>query len=111
MTLAEAPVGTEVILSCGRNCETVTKINRRTSTMIVVEDMRFRPDTGFEKKKRERWDWNYNWIRIPIEGEAEQVRSKLRRESIIHKLGSTEWKNISSEHLEQIYAILIHPPQ
>lgn len=107
MTLAEAPVGTDVILARGRDDEEIAKIERKTATMIIVNGFKFKIN-GNRCGRRDAW--NDSWIRIPIEGEIEELKEKLRRRRVMFRISCTKWDELSTERLDHIHRILSIKP-
>lgn len=106
--LSEAKVGDEVIMTHGgfgnRN-DTVETIERVLSVHVVVGKTRFRRDSGTQAGKYERWA-SKSYIRIPIEGEVDEVRSKNRASFLANKLSNMSWKHFPLQVLQQVSAIL-----
>lgn len=110
MKLSELKVGDTVIMSHGRsNAYSVQVVTRVTATQIIVSNMKFNPNSGWQKGKFSAWDTGY-CIRVPIDGEIEEVHQanevKRLRSEILNRIASTSFSKMTTDQLIAVNAAI-----
>ncbi len=101
-SLKDLQAGDVVILDHGRyNLPRPVKIDRVTSTQIVIGAERFRREQG---NKIGDTDWHRASIHIPSDGEVEKCVQNLKRQRLASKLRETEWHEFPLATLEAVTA-------
>ena len=100
--LKDLVVGDDVLVTsmCHRR---IAKIDKVTKTQIVVDNVRFRRDSGWQCGGD---SWNRKSISIPTEKEISDVKEENLRKKLIYAISSFDFKRLSTDELKQVYNIL-----
>lgn len=100
--LKDLVVGDDVLVTsmCHRR---IAKIDKVTKTQIVVDNVRFRRDSGWQCGS-DRWDRKR--ISIPTEKEISDVKEENFRKKLIYAISSFDFKRLSTDELKQVYNIV-----
>lgn len=91
------------VLVVGRFCRRIAKVNKVTKTQIIVNNARFRRDSGWQCGS-DRWDSKS--ISVPTEKEISDVKEENSREKLIYAISSFDFKRLSTDELKQVYNIV-----
>lgn len=91
------------VLVVGRSCRCITKIDKVTKTQIVVNNARFRRDSGWQCGSDR---WNIRRISVPTEKEISDVKEENLRKTLIYSISSFDFKRLSTDELKQVYNIV-----
>lgn len=97
-------VGDKVI-SFRPNEERIETVVRKTKTMIITENKRYRISDGVEIGRG--GSWAVSILRIGTAEEMEAIKRKNSLKRMRYKIESQNWENVPDEKLEKIYNILI----
>lgn len=100
--LKDLVVGDDVLVT-GRSYRRISKIDKVTKTQIVVDNARFRRDSGWQCGSD---SWNRRSISIPTEKEISDVKEENIRETLIYVISSFDFKLLSTDKLKQVYNIV-----
>ena len=100
--LKDLVAGDEVLVT-GRSCRRITKIDKVTKTQIVVNNARFRRDSGWQCGSDR---WNIRRISVPTEKEISDVKEESLRKTLIYSISSFDFKRLSTDELKQVYNIV-----
>lgn len=81
----------------------IAKVDKVTKTQIVVNNARFRRDSGW-KCGSDRW--NVERISVPTEKEISDVKEENLRKTLIYSISSFDFKRLSTDELKQVYNIV-----
>ncbi|MEI3053233.1 MAG: hypothetical protein V8T35_07745 [Prevotella sp.] len=100
--LKDLVAGDDVLVT-GMYHRHIAKINKVTKTQIVVDNARFRRDSG--------WQYGGNIlsrksISVPTEKEISEVKEENLRKNLIYTISSFDFKRLSTDELKQVYNIL-----
>ena len=100
--LKDLVVGDDVLVTsmCHRR---IAKIDKVTKTQIVVDNVRFRRDFGWQCGID---SWYRKSISIPTEKEISDVKEENLRKKLIYAISSFDFKRLSTDELKQVYNIL-----
>ena len=93
----------DAVLVVGVSCRRIAKIDKVTKTQIVVNNTRFRRDSGWQCGGDR---WNVRKISVPTEKEISDVKEENLRKKLIFAIGSFDFKHLSIAELEQVYNII-----
>lgn len=91
------------VLVVGRYCRRITKIDKVTKTQIVVNNARFRRDSGWQCGSDR---WNVTRISVPTEKEISDIKEENLRKTLIYSISSFDFKRLSTDELKQVYNIV-----
>lgn len=100
--LKDLVVGDDVLVT-GRSYRRISKIDKVTKTQIVVDNARFRRDSGWQCGSD---SWNRRSISIPTEKEISDVKEENIRKTLIYVISSFDFKLLSTDKLKQVYNIV-----
>ena len=101
--LKDLKAGDDVLVT-GRSCRRITKIDKVTKTQIVVNNARFRRDSGWQCGGDR---WNVRKISVPTEKEISDVKKEENlRKTLIYAISSFDFKRLSTNELKQVYNIV-----
>ena len=100
--LKDLKAGDDVLVT-GRSCRRITKIDKVTKTQIVVNNARFRRDSGWQCGGDR---WNVRKISVPTEKEISEIKEETLRKKLIFAISSTNFKYLPIAKLEQVYNII-----
>lgn len=100
--LKDLVVGDDVLVTsmCHRR---IAKIDKVTKTQIVVDNVRFRRDSGWQCGSD---IWDRKSISVPTEKEISDVKEENFRKKLIYAISSFDFKRLSTDELKQVYNIL-----
>ena len=100
--LKDLVVGDDVLVTsmCHRR---IAKIDKVTKTQIVVDNVRFRRDSGWQCGGD---IWDMKSISVPTEKEISDVKEENFRKKLIYAISSFDFKRLSTDELKQVYNIL-----
>lgn len=100
--LKDLVVGDDVLVTsmCHRR---IAKIDKVTKTQIVVDNVRFRRDSGWQCGGD---SWNVKSISVPTEKEISDIKEENLRETLIYAISTFDFKRLSTDELKQVYNIL-----
>ena len=81
----------------------IAKVDKVTKTQIVVNNARFRRDSGWQCGS-DRWD--VRRISVPTEKEISDIKEENLRETLIYSISSFDFKRLSTDELKQVYNIV-----
>lgn len=100
--LKDLVVGDDVLVE-GRSYRRIAKIDKVTKTQIVVDNARFRRDSGWQCGSD---SWNRRSISVPTEKEISDVKEENLRKILIYAISSFDFKHLSTDELKQVYNIV-----
>lgn len=100
--LKDLVVGDDVLVT-GTFHKRIAKINKVTKTYIVVDNARFRRDSGWQCCSDR---WNVRKISVPTEKEISDVKEENLRRTLIYTINSFNFKRLSTDGLKQVYNII-----
>lgn len=80
------------VLVVGRSCRRIAKIDKVTKTQIVVNNARFRRDSGWQCGGDR---WNVRKISVPTEKEISDVKEENLRKTLIYAISSFDFTRLS----------------
>lgn len=100
--LKDLVVGDDVLVTsmCHRR---IAKIDKVTKTQIVVDNARFRRDSGWQCGGDR---WNIKRISVPTEKEISEVKEENLRKTLIYAIRSFDFKRLLTDELKQVYNIV-----
>ena len=81
----------------------IAKIDKVTKTQIVIDNARFRRDSGWQCGED---SWNRKSISVPTEKEISDVKEENLRKILINTISSFDFKRLSTDELKQVYNIV-----
>ena len=100
--LKDLVVGDEVLV-IGMHRRRIAKVDKVTKTQIVVNNARFRRDSGWQCCSDR---WNIRRISVPTEKEISDVKEENLRRTLIYTISSFDFKRLSTDELKQVYKIV-----
>ena len=100
--LKDLVAGDDVIV-VGMSCRRIAKIDKVTKTQIVVNNARYRRNSGWQCGGDR---WNIKIISVPTEKEISDIKEENLRETLIYSISSFDFKRLSTDELKQVYNIL-----
>ena len=100
--LKDLVAGDEVLVT-GTFHRRIAKVDKVTKTQIVVNDARFRRDSGWQCGGDR---WNVIKISVPTENEISDVKEENLRKTLIYAISSFDFKRLSTDELKQVYNIV-----
>ena len=91
------------VLVVGRSCRRIDKIDKVTKTQIVVNNARFRRDSGWQCGGD---SWSSKSISVPTEKEISDIKEENLRDTLIYAISSLDFKRLSTDELKQVYNIV-----
>ena len=100
--LKDLVVGDDVLVTsmCHRR---IAKIDKVTKTQIIVNNARFRRDSGWQCGS-DRWDSKS--ISVPTEKEISDIKEENLRKTLIYAISSFDFERLSTNELKQVYKIV-----
>lgn len=93
----------DAVLVVGMSCRRIAKIDKVTKTQIVVDNVRFRRDSGWQCGSDR---WNMKSISVPTEKEISDIKEENFRKKLIYAISTFDFKRLSTDELKQVYNIL-----
>lgn len=100
--LKDLVVGDDVLVT-GMYHRRIAKVGKVTKTQIVVDNVRFRRDSGWQCGS-DRWDRKS--ISVPTEKEISDIKKEDFRKKLIYAISSFDFKRLSTDELKQVYNIV-----
>ncbi len=100
--LKDLVVGDDVLV-VGMSCRRIAKIDKVTKTQIVVNNARYRRNSGWQCGGDR---WNVKSISVPTEKEISDIKEENLRETLIYSISSFDFKRLSTDELKQVYNIV-----
>lgn len=101
--LKDLVAGDDVLVE-GSSSRRIAKIDKVTKTQIVVNNARFRRDSGWQCGGDR---WNVRKISVPTEKEISDVKKEENlRKTLIYAISSFDFKRLSTNELKQVYNIV-----
>ena len=100
--LKDLVVGDDVLV-VGRSCRRIAKIDKVTKTQIVVNNARFRRDSGWQYGGD---SWNRKSISVPTEKEISDIKEENLRNTLVYAISSFDFNRLSTDELKQVYNIV-----
>ena len=100
--LKDLVAGDEVLV-VSRYCRCIAKIDKVTKTQIVVNNARFRRDSGWQCGGD---SWSRKSISVPTEKEISDIEEETLRKILINTISSFDFKRLSTDELKQVYNIV-----
>ncbi len=91
------------VLVVGRSCRRIAKIDKVTKTQIVVDNARYRRNSGLQCGDD---IWDRKSISVPTEKEISDVKEENFRKKLIYAISSFDFKRLSTDELKQVYNIV-----
>ena len=91
------------VLVVGMSCRRIAKIDKVTKTQIVVNNARFRRDSGWQCGSD---SWSKKSISVPTEKEISDIKEENLRKILIHTISSFDFNRLSTNELKQVYNIV-----
>lgn len=101
--LKDLQVGDDVLVT-GMSYRRISKIDKVTKTQIIVDNARFRIDSGWLCCGRDRW--NLRKISVPTEKQIAEIKEETLRQKLIYAISSFDFKRLSTDDLKQVYNIV-----
>lgn len=95
-------VGDDVLVS-GMHHRRIAKVDKVTKTQIVVNNARFRRDSGWQCGSDR---WNVRRISVPTEKEISDIKEENLRNTLIYAISTFDFKRLSTDELKQVYNIV-----
>ena len=100
--LKDLVVGDNVLIT-SRSYRRIAKVDKVTKTQIVVDNVRFRRDSGCQCASG---SWYRKIISVPTEKEISDVKEENLRKAIIYVISSSDFERLSTDKLKQVYNIV-----
>ncbi len=100
--LKDLVAGDDVLVT-GMYHRRIAKVGKVTKTQIVVDNVRFRRDSGWQCGGD---SWNRKSISVPTEKEISDVKEENLRKTLIYTISSFNFKRLSTDELKQVYNIV-----
>ena len=100
--LKDLVVGDDVLIT-SRYYRRIAKVDKVTKTQIVVDNARFRRDSGWQRVSD---IWDRKRISVPTEKEITEIKEETLRKKLIFAISSSDFKHLSITELEQVYNII-----
>lgn len=100
--LKDLVAGDDVLVT-GMSYRRIVKIDKVTKTQIIVNNARFRRDSGWQYGGD---SWNRKRISVPTEKEISDVKEENFRKKLIYAISSFDFKRLSTDELKQVYNIV-----
>lgn len=100
--LKDLVVGDDVLVT-GIYHRRITKVGKVTKTQIVVDNVRFRRNSGWQCGGD---SWNRKSISVPTEKEISDIKEENLRKTLIYSISSFDFKRLSTDELRQVYNIV-----
>ena len=100
--LKDLVVGDDVLVT-GMYYRRIAKVDKVTKTQIVVNNARFRRDSGWQCGSDR---WNVRRISVPTEKETSDIKEENLRNTLVYAISSFDFKRLSTDELKQVYNIL-----
>ena len=100
--LKDLVVGDEVLV-IGMHRRRIAKVDKVTKTQIVVNNARFRRDSGWQCGGD---SWNRKSISVPTEKEISDIEEENLRKALIYVISSSDFERLSTDELKQVYNIV-----
>lgn len=100
--LKDLVAGDEVLVT-GMSYKRITKVDKVTKTQIVVDNARFRRDSGWQCGSD---IWNRRKIYVPTEKEISDIKEENFHKKLIYVISSFDFKRLSTDKLKQVYNII-----
>ena len=100
--LKDLVVGDDVLVT-GLHHRRIAKVDKVTKTQIVVDNVRFRRDSGWQCGCD---SLDSKSISIPTEKEISDVKEENFRKKLIYAIRSFDFKRLSTDELKQVYNIV-----
>lgn len=100
--LKDLIAGDEVLVT-GTFHRRIAKIDKVTKTQIVIDNARFRRDSGWQCGGD---SWNMKSISVPTENEISDVKEENLRKILINTISSFNFERLSTDELKQLYNIV-----
>lgn len=100
--LKDLVAGDDVIVS-GMYNRRIAKVDKVTKTQIVVNNARFRRDSGWQCGSN---SWDRKSISVPTEKEISDIKEENLRKTLIYAISSFDFKRLSTNELKQVYNIV-----
>lgn len=85
------------VLVVGRYRRCIAKIDKVTKTQIVVNNARFRRDSGWQCGSDR---WNVRKISVPTEKDISDVEEENLRKALIYVISSSDFERLSTDELK-----------
>ena len=95
--------GDEVLVT-GMYYRHIAKVDKVTKTQIVVDNARFRRDSGWQCGS-DSWD-RKSILSVPTEKEISDVKEENLRKTLVYAISSFDFKRLSTDELKQVYNIV-----
>lgn len=100
--LKDLVIGDDVLVK-GMFYKRIAKVNKVTKTQIVVDNARFKRDSGWQCGSD---IWDRKSISVPTEKEISDVKEEIFRKKLIYAIRSFDFKRLSTDELKQVYKIV-----
>lgn len=100
--LKDLVVGDDVLVK-GMNHRRIAKVDKVTKTQIVVDNTRFRRNSGWQCGGD---SWNRKSISVPTEKEISDIKEENLRKTLIYVISSFDFERLSTDKLKQVYNIV-----
>ncbi|MCW4099029.1 hypothetical protein ONT15_06370 [Prevotella copri] len=100
--LKDLKAGDDVLVT-GGSYRRITKIDKVTKTQIVVNNARFRRDSGWQCGSDR---WNVRRISVPTEKEISDIEEEDLCKALIYVISSSDFERLSTDELKQVYNIV-----
>lgn len=100
--LKDLVAGDEVLVT-GTFHRRIAKIDKVTKTQIVIDNARFRRDSGWQCGSDR---WNVRRISVPTEKEIPDIKEENFRKELLYAISSFDFKRLSTDELKQVYNII-----
>ena len=100
--LKDLVVGDDVLVE-GMSYKRIAKVNKVTKTQIVVDNARFKRDSGWQYGSD---IWNRRRVSVPTEKEISDIKEENFRKKLIYAISSFDFKRLSTDELKQVYNIV-----
>lgn len=100
--LKDLVVGDNVLIT-SRYYRRIAKVDKVTKTQIVVDNVRFRRDSGWQYGGD---SWDRKSISVPTEKEISDIKEENFRKKLLYAISSFDFKRLSTDELKQVYNIV-----
>lgn len=100
--LKDLVVGDDVLVT-GLYHRRIAKVDKVTKTQIVVDNARFRRDSGWQCGSD---SLDRKSISVPTEKEISDIEEENLRKALIYVISSSDFERLSTDKLKQVYNIV-----
>lgn len=100
--LKDLQVGDTILVSCAWN-RRLSKVQRVTKTLIVVDNIRFNRQSGWQLGQGR---WNTSKLYVPTEKEIAKIKEEEIHKKLVYAIQDCDFRKLSTDKLKQVYNII-----